>query len=351
MQAEGLWAYCQHDAAEETSPGAYLFPAPAGANEKLAWQLAVDKALGKTLQTLSPSVALAVGDQDHPADLLKKLRELFSGQSQADIIALHDRYTSWRCVSGGLVEYLAEMRDMRAGLQELGEKIEDLRHAIQLVKGLRDTPYESARERLTLILQSEPDKFTIELVERMFLAISRDEESDKLDSALAARMSNARIDRSTAAPARYAHGEGGRSRTTVNRPGVQVQGSGRCFQCLRFGHRKADCIHPSSDKIPVGHETRETYEKALTDRRSRAAEKAKLAVASETEPLFYDEDSEYPAPAVSARVPQWSRTSTLGAAARCSGRGSGLCHRPTGRRLAESSLATAPLSQPRAWEM
>lgn len=279
MQSEGLWLFCL-PAIDTASKSPYLLPEPDVSTDPKGWQewqLNVQKAVGKTQLTLSRNITLTALHADHPVTLLAHLKNLFSGNTISDILSIHDRYSSLRCTNGTVVQYLTDMAEFRAQLLALGDDISDDKHALAVVKGLKDTPYDDLRRRLVDTLHQDPERFKYEVVERMLLARSREEESDKIDHALAARMVGIHLKTPrTSGPGRSPvphHRSGGHQ-------GPSLAGSGRCFKCLQFGHFKAFCQNPATTEIPRGHESKEVFRaRAAARERSKEDERGNVAAA------------------------------------------------------------------------
>ena len=216
------------------------------------WQLNVQKAVGKTQLTLSRNITLTAAHADHPVHLLTHLKTLFAGSSMSDALTLHNRYSSLRCVAGQAVQYLTDMAELRSQLAGLGDVVPDDKHALSVVQGLEDGPYDDLRRRLVDLLHLEPDRFSYAVVERMLLARSREEEAERVDQALAARMTGMRIKPQGHGQSRQQQHQ----RTSGQQGGTSLAGTGRCFNCQQFGHFKVNCQNPTSTTIPVGHETR-----------------------------------------------------------------------------------------------
>ena len=276
MQSEGLWLYCL-PAPLPSSPSPYLVPEPDVEKDPKAfqeWHLNVQKAVGKTQLTLSRNITLTAAHADHPVHLLAHLKTLFAGSSMSDVLTLHDRYSSLRCVAGQAIQYLTDMAELRSQLAGLGDVVSDDKHALSVVQGLKDGPYDDLRRRLVDLLHLEPDRFSYAVVERMLLARSREEEAERVDQALAARMSGMRIKPQGQGQGRQQH-----QRTPAQQGGTSLAGSGRCFNCLQFGHFKVNCQNPPSATIPAGHETKEAYRaRAAARQEARGGARASAAI-------------------------------------------------------------------------
>ena len=277
MQSEGLWLYCL-PAPLPSSSSPYLLPEPDAEKDLKGWQewqLNVQKAVGKTQLTLSRNITLTAAHADHPVHLLAHLKTLFAGSSMSDVLTLHDRYSSLRCATGQAVQYLTDMAELRSQLAGLGDVVSDDKHALSVVQGLKDGPYDDLRRRLVDLLHLEPDRFSYAVVERMLLARSREEEAERVDQALAARMGAMRV---------TPHGQGRQqhqrsSGSQAQAGGASLAGSGRCFNCLQFGHFKVNCQNPSSTVIPAGHETKDAYRtRAAARQQAREGARASMAV-------------------------------------------------------------------------
>ena len=269
--------------------GDYTIPEPNKEKDPERWESwkdAVDKAVGKTLLTLARNIVLVNQHTDHPVPLLAHLKKLFSGSMISDVLTLSDRYSSTRCLPGGVVTYLAEMNELRSSLAELGDDIADDKHALALAKGLKDGAYDDVRKDLLKTVYIDPERFSYALVERVLLARSREEEADKVDAALAARFQALHVN--TNAPSQQRLGNKAQGHG-MSGGGLRLGGTGRCFNCCRFGHFKTACQYPASTTIPDGHETKDAYLKSVRARQNKR-EAAKLVVTEDSDSC----DSEYP---------------------------------------------------------